>query len=73
MKIPRECFEHIFGKPVGKAGIPKEYLEFAEKSHKGSFNYCSANENLSGYYTQWLEDDAFEAAGKMSKLFGFVQ
>ena len=70
--IPQEIFEHIFGVPMGKNGIPKAYLNFAENSARSTSNYCPASASTSGYFAQWAEKDAYKAGNDITNFFGIV-
>ena len=67
--ISQEVFEHVFGAPMGKNGIPKAHLEFAENSARGISNYCPSSKNASGYFAQWTEKDAYKAGNDITNFF----
>lgn len=69
-EIPQEVFEHVFGTPMGKSGIPKAHLEFAENSAISVAKYKPVSESASEYFTQWAEKDAYKAGNDIASFFG---
>jgi hypothetical protein len=72
MEIPQEVFEHVFGTPVGKSGIPNFYIKFAENSAESIANYCPVSTSSSGYFVQWAEKDAYKAGNDITRFFGIT-
>lgn len=66
--IPQEVFEYALGK-VDISNVSIEYLEFAQNSQKGVLSYRSVKDNTNDYFTQWIEQDAYNAGQEIAKLF----
>lgn len=72
MNIPAEIFDIALGRIPNVSKIPEEHADFAKKSLESILSYTSVKNSVTGYLTQWSEQDARFAGESIAKLFGLM-